>query len=224
MRNFFPIDMINNPQDFCDKLFAQLKKKNFKFEATLAMMAVLGRMIGRHKLIVLNFYPFMMKYMFPHQKEIAKILAYVAESCHELTPPDELETVLKHLIDNFVNERVNDDKITMGLRTIREMSEKAPTFMDEFSLNYCAEFKNYKEKNVAAAARSLINYFRDVNPDLLSKKFRGRFDFLDKKSERKTYMYGELKINERVDGAELLQPGILYIENYSNIVRRRCSY
>lgn len=205
MKNFFPIDMINNPQDFCDRLFAQLKKKNFKFEVTLSQMAVLGRMISRHNLLVINFHPFMMKYLFPHQKEIAKILAYVAESCHDMVPPDEMQAVIKHIIDNFINERVNDDKISMGLRTMREMCEKAPFIMDEFSLNYCAEFKDFKEKNVAAAARSLINFYKDVNPDLLNKKFRGRFDTLDKKEDRKPSKFGEMKVVERVEGANLLK-------------------
>jgi len=64
--------------------------------------------------------------------------------------------------------------------------------MDEESLNYLAEYKSYKERNVSAAARSLVNLYRDLNPELLGKKHRGRFDLLDKKEERKPLMYGEL--------------------------------
>lgn len=209
MQNFFPIDMINSPQDFCDRLFSLLKKKSHKFEASLGMMAVISRMIGRHKLLVLNYHLFLMKYLFPHQKEIAKILTYLAESVHDQEPPEDMQVVIKHMIDNFINERVNDEKISMGLRTIREMCEKAPLIMDEFSLNYCAEFRTYKEKNVSAAARSLINYFRDINPDLLNKKFRGRFDTLDKKEDRRQFFFGENKVTDRVDGANLLKEGKL---------------
>lgn len=51
--------------------------------------------------------------------------------------------------------------------------------MDDFHLNYLAEFKNYKNRNVANAARSLINQFRDINPKLLNKKFRGRDNEVD---------------------------------------------
>jgi len=210
MKNFFPIDMINNPQDFVDRLFNHMKKKNHKFEVKLGIMNVLARMIGRHKLLVINFYSFMIKYIMPHQKDINKILAYVAESCHELTPPDDLQTVLKHLVENFVTERLGEEKMTMGINTIREMSERSPLMMDEFYLNYIAEYKSYKEKNVATAARSLVNYFRDVNPEMLDKKHRGRFDMLDSKDNRKTYMYGETKVHERVDGADLLKTSKIF--------------
>ena len=207
MINFFPIDMIYNSQDFCDRLYNELKKKSFKFEITLAMMSVISRMIGRHKLIVLNFYAFIKDYLNPHQKELPRILSYFAESCHELIPPEDLQPLLKHLVDNFVNERSHAEKITMGLNTIREMCIKAPLVMDEGSLNYLVEFKTFKERNVTAAARALINLFRDINPELLNKKHQGRFDLLDKKSERKVLKYGEEQVYERLDGADLLQQG-----------------
>jgi len=67
----------------------------------------------------------------------------------------------------------------MGLNTIREICIKNPMIMDDFHLNYLAEFKNYKNRNVANAARSLINQFRDINPKLLNKKFRGRDNEVD---------------------------------------------
>jgi len=205
MKNFFPIDMINNPQDFCDRLFNHMKKKNHKFEVKLSIMAVLGRMIGRHKLLVMNFYPYMIKYIMPHQKDITKILAYVAESTHELVPPEDLQVVLKHLTENFVSERCGEEKMTIGLNTIQQMCERAPLMMDEFYLNHLGDYKTYKEKNVATAARALINYYRDINPELLDKRHRGRFDMLERKDNRKVYMYGETKIHERVDGADLLK-------------------
>lgn len=219
MKNFFPIDMINNAQDFCEKLFTHLKRKNFKFEINLAMMSVLGRMIGRHNLIIFNFYPFMIRYMYPHQKEISRILAFIAESCHEMVPPDDLEPMLKHLIDQFITERCHEEKITMGLHTIRAVCEKVPYAINEFSLNYCCSFNRYKEKNVAAAARSLINYYRDVNPDILEKKYRGRFDMLDKKEDRKPTIYGEFKYQERINDANLLGEGNIGSGNFFTFVK-----
>jgi len=64
----------------------------------------------------------------------------------------------------------------MGINAIREMFKKNPLFMDEFHTNYIAEFKNYKNKNVAAAARGLINVIREINPKLLHKKYRGKIE------------------------------------------------
>jgi len=92
----------------------------------------------------------------------------------------------------------------MGLNTVREICAKAPLAIDEFTVNYLAEFKTYKERNVTGAARALINLYRDINPDILDKKHRGRFDMLDKKEDRKPLIYGELQVHQRLDGADLL--------------------
>ena len=72
-------------------------------------------------------------------------------------PPEELEPVMKHLIDKFVNDRCTEEVICMGLNTIREICVKNPLIIDEFHVNYLAEFKTYKDRNVAGAARSIIN-------------------------------------------------------------------
>lgn len=137
-------------------------------------MSVIARMIGRHQLLLLNFYSFLQKYCFPHQREIGKILAFLAESCHQIVPTEEFHPIIKHIIDNFISDRCTEDKICMGLNVIREMCIKNPAILDEFNLNYLAEYKDYKNKNVASAAKSIVNYFREVNPLLLNKKFRGR--------------------------------------------------
>jgi len=47
------------------------------------MISVLSRMIGRHRLVILNFYSFLLKYLNPNQREIGKLLAYLAESIHD---------------------------------------------------------------------------------------------------------------------------------------------
>jgi protein SDA1 len=65
-KNFFPIDQIYNPQDFCEKLFSQLKKFSGKFEVKLAMLSVISRMMGRHNLLIMNFYSYLLKYLTPH--------------------------------------------------------------------------------------------------------------------------------------------------------------
>ena len=214
---FFPIDVIYNPQDFCDKLFSQIKKKSFKFEVNLAMMCVLSRMIGRNKLLVLNYYPFLMRYLNPHQKEIGMVLACLAEACHDLVPPEDLQPILKHIVDNFANERCHEEKINMGINVIREMCSKAPLIMDADTLNYLASFKDYRNKNVKIAARALINLFRDLNPDMLEKQHQGRFDLLDRKEMRKVYRYAEEKVMDRVYGAELLDGINLLLYMVSNI-------
>ena len=43
------------------------------------------------------------------------------------------------------------------------------------------EFKGNKNKSVRAAAKSLVNFFRDVCPQLLPKKYVGRFTEVEEK-------------------------------------------
>ena len=41
-----------------------------------------------------------------------------------------------------------------------------------------------------AAAKSLVNFFRDVCPQLLPKKFRGRFTEIDETNDKEAIIYG----------------------------------
>lgn len=62
-------------------------------------MKLLSRIIGRHKLLIFPFYTIVTKYINPHQKEVAEILAMVAESIHDLIPPDEIYPVIEKIIE-----------------------------------------------------------------------------------------------------------------------------
>ena len=101
-------------------------------------------------------------------------MAFLAESTHELIPPNELESVIKHIIDNFVHDRCHEESITLGMNTIREMASRNKFILDEFNLNFLAQHYNYKNSNVARAAKAIINLYRTINPKLLDKKFYGR--------------------------------------------------
>ena len=54
------------------------------------------------------------------------------------------------------------------------MSSRNKFILDDFNLGYLADYYSFKNKNVAKAAKALINLFREINPLLLSKKFRGK--------------------------------------------------
>lgn len=64
--------------------------------------------------------------------------------------------------------------MTWGLNTIREMCLKNYHIIDDFNLNYLAGYFNYKNKYVSKSAKSMINLYRQINPKLLEKKYRGR--------------------------------------------------
>ena len=62
-----------------------------------------------------------------------------------------------------------------------------------------------KVKSVSSAAKSLINYFRDVCPELLPKKMRGRFVEIDESNDLSNRVFGAQKLNFDIDGIELLK-------------------
>ena len=60
----------------------------------------------------------------------------------------------------------------MGLNAVREILVRMPLALDESQIEYLIHFRGMKNTSVKNAAKSLINYLRDVAPDLLPKKFR----------------------------------------------------
>ena len=61
-----PIDTLYDPQNYADRLFAKLKKSNDKYEVKLLMLRLVSRLIGRHNLIIVQFYPFILRYLNSH--------------------------------------------------------------------------------------------------------------------------------------------------------------
>ena len=57
------------------------------------------------RLLVLNFYPYLQKYIAPHQRDVTVVLAALVMACHELVPPENLAPVLKQLVDQFVHDK-----------------------------------------------------------------------------------------------------------------------
>jgi protein SDA1 len=143
------------------------------------MMNLITRLIGIHKLLLLGFYDWVLKYLQPHQKDVTLVLVMVAQSAHELVPPDVMEPVVKVIADRFVEySRNSPEVLTVGLNSVREICSRCPLAMTEETLRYLTEYKNHKNKGVMNGSRSLIALFREVNPSLLSKKDRVYFKLI----------------------------------------------
>ncbi|EUB61953.1 hypothetical protein EGR_03226 [Echinococcus granulosus] len=82
--------------------------------------------------------------------------------------------LVRTITDNFVTDRASAEAITVGLNTIREICARCPYAVDEDLLSDLVGYKSYRNKNVVAAARSLIRLYRRVNPSLLPKREVGR--------------------------------------------------
>ncbi|RLU17421.1 hypothetical protein DMN91_009656 [Ooceraea biroi] len=200
--NFAALHLIHDPQDFAEKLFKQLNKNNDRFEVKLMILDVVSRLIGLHNLFLLNFYPYIQRFLHPHQRDVTKLLQFIAQASHELVPPETLESILKTLANNFITERNSADVIAIGLNAVREICTRCPLAMNADLFRDLVEYKHYKERSVMMAARSLIGTFRRTNPDLLCKKDKGRPT--EANVMIKAPKYGEIQANEFVPGAEVL--------------------
>ena len=212
MQYTFPIDQIYNPQTFTEQLFGKLKACKFPFSVKTVIMGLIARMIGRHRLIIPSFYPYLQKYLKYGNKEVGKIFAYLAEATHVNVPQADIEPVVKFIMMNFANESCPDDKISMGLNCITQMCARKPLIIEEEDLKFLCELSKYKEKNVNRSVKCLINLYRDLDPTMLPKAYRGRRDETEDPNDdgssnylgKRLYLQGVSDIAHRVEGAELL--------------------
>jgi hypothetical protein len=91
------------------------------------------------RLLVLNFYPYLQKYIAPHQRDVTVILASLVMACHELVPPENLAPVLKQLVDQFVHDKCVDlakQGCYMPHHAISSFSNKHCVFCAQTSPSY----------------------------------------------------------------------------------------
>lgn len=185
-----------------ERLFKQLESTNKRFEVKLLTLDVISRLIGLHDLFLFNFYSYIQRFMQPHQREVTRILQFAAQASHELVPPDVLEPVLKTLANNFITERNSSDVIAIGLNAVREICARCPLAIGEDLMGDLTQYKIYRERSVMMAARSLIQLFRRVRPEILHKKDRGRPT--EAAEELDSLDYGKVNAKDYVPGAEVL--------------------
>jgi hypothetical protein len=80
-----------------------------------------------------------------------------------------------------------------------------PLALDENQIEYLCMFRVYKNKSVVSAAKSLVNFFRDVCPELLPKKMQGRFTTIDETNDKSNLVFGNQKLARDIEGIELLK-------------------
>ncbi|XP_022100354.1 protein SDA1 homolog isoform X2 [Acanthaster planci] len=201
--NFSALHLIHDPQNVAEKLFKQLESSNERFEVKLMMINLVSRLVGIHELFLFNFYPFLQRFVQPHQREVTKILLCAAQSTHQLVPPDIVETMVRTIVNNFVTERNSSEVMAVGLNAVREICSRCPLAMGQDLLQDLVQYKSYRNKAVVSAARSLISLFRGINPEMLHKKDRGKPTAHS--TEIRAKEYGELVAQDFIPGAEVLK-------------------
>ncbi|XP_049595008.1 protein SDA1 homolog [Syngnathus scovelli] len=201
--NFSAIHLIHDPQDFSEKLLKQLENSKERFEVKLMMMELISRLVGIHELFLFNYYPFVQRFLQPHQREVTKILLCAAQSSHNLVPPEIIESVIRTIANNFVTDRNSGEVMTVGINAIKEVAGRCPLGISEDLLQDLAQYKTHKDKNVMMASKGLIQLFRNLNPKMLLKKDRGRPT--EASLEARVKDYGELAAKDYIPGAEVLE-------------------
>ena len=56
-------------------------------------------------------------------------LSMLLQAVHELVPPETLAPVLKQLADQFINDRTRPEVMVVGMRSVRELTARAPLIM-----------------------------------------------------------------------------------------------
>ncbi|XP_076999256.1 protein SDA1 homolog isoform X2 [Tamandua tetradactyla] len=201
--NFSAIHLIHDPQDFAEKLLKQLETSKERFEVKMMLMNLISRLVGIHELFLFNFYPFVQRFLQPHQREVTKILLFAAQASHHLVPPEIIQSLLMTVANNFVTDKNSGEVMTVGINAIKEITARCPLAMNEELLQDLAQYKTHKDKNVMMSARTLIQLFRTLNPQMLQKKFRGKPT--EASVEARVQEYGELDTKDYIPGAEVLE-------------------
>ncbi|ENN73106.1 hypothetical protein YQE_10247, partial [Dendroctonus ponderosae] len=200
--NFSAIHWLHDPQGMAEKLFKQIEISNHRLEVKLMTLDVISRLIGLHNLFLFNFYSYIQRFIQPHQREVTRILQFAAQASHELVPPDVIEPLLKTLANNFTTERNSSDVMAIGLNAVKEICTRCPLSITEDLLRDLAGYKSYKDRSVMMAAKGLIHLFRNLRPELLHKKDRGRPN--EATDEMEKLDYGKTDAKDFVPGAEVL--------------------
>jgi protein SDA1 len=66
----------------------------------MMIMNLISRLIGCHKLLLLNFYTWVQRYLKPQQQNVTQILAIVAQSSHDVRPAQPVSPLVRSVIDH----------------------------------------------------------------------------------------------------------------------------
>ncbi|KXN90447.1 Protein sda1 [Leucoagaricus sp. SymC.cos] len=190
--NFPALQLLYDPQTFAEKLYDILNNydKRFSLDHKVLLMQLLARVMGVHKLCILGFYTYIVKYLTYKQLRVPAILVALAQSVHDLTPPDALVPVIRKIAQEFVHPGVANEVIAAGLNSVREVCRRQPWAMEEDLLGDLVEYRKSRDKAVTAAARGLLRLYREVNPGMLKRRERGKEATMDMAGGAQPLPYG----------------------------------
>ncbi|KAI9682749.1 MAG: Severe Depolymerization of Actin [Trizodia sp. TS-e1964] len=206
--NFSALHLLHDPQGFAESLFQkhlQNTKSKLNLEFKLLMLQLVSRLIGLHKLTVINLYSYFLKYLTPQQPSVTSFLASLAQAVHSQVPPDVVEPLVQKIANEFVSEAAAAEVASAGLNAIREICVRQPLAMSDTLLQDLVMYRKSKDKGVVMAAKGLLGLYRDVGAEMLKKRDRGKEATMGIRSgEIKEKRFGE-EAAGTIEGLELLE-------------------
>ncbi|KAJ7231461.1 SDA1-domain-containing protein [Mycena haematopus] len=219
--NFSGLQLLHDPQTFGEKLYDILNRydKRFSLDHKILLMQLLSRVMGSHKLCVLGFYTYIVKYLTHRQLRVPAILVALAQSVHDLTPPDAVTPVVRKLAHEFVHPGVASEVIAAGLNAIREVCRRQPWSMEEDLLGDLIEYRKSRDKAVTSAARGLLQLYREVNPGLLKRRERGKDASMGMANGTQPLAFGHsADAAVDIEGLALLEDHLQKLRDEENVV------
>ncbi|KAK3304663.1 SDA1-domain-containing protein [Chaetomium strumarium] len=206
--NFSALHLIHDPQGFAEKLFQkhlQNTKNRFSLDNKLLILQLVTRLVGLHKLTIISLYSWFVRYLTPKQLNVTSFLASLAQATHNLVPPDVIEPLVVKIANEFVSEASASEVAAAGINAIREVALRQPLCMTETLLQDLVMYQRSKDKGVVMAAKGLQSLYREVYPELLQKKYRGKEATMGMRSGQvKQLRFGEEE-DGGIEGIELLE-------------------
>lgn len=205
--NFSAFHLLHDPQDFAEKLFykhLQSTQSRLNLEQKLMVLQLVSRLVGLHKLTLTSLYSYFLRYLTPRQPSVTSFLASLAQSSHNLVPPDMLEPLVQKIANEFVSEAAAAEVASAGLNAIREICVRQPLAMNDTLLQDLVMYRKSKDKGVMMAAKGLLGLYREVGASMLKKRDRGKEAAMGLRSgQQKSQRFGEEPVGE-IEGLELL--------------------
>ncbi|OAX78326.1 hypothetical protein ACJ72_07369, partial [Emergomyces africanus] len=162
--NFSAFHLLHDPQGFAETLFSkhlQNTKSRLNLEQKLLVLQLVSRLVGLHKLTMIQLYSYFLKYLTPKQPSVTSFLASLAQSTHPLVPPDVLEPLVQKIANEFVSEAAAAEVASAGLNAIREICVRQPLAMSDTLLQDLVMYRKSKDKGVMMAAKGLLSLYRE---------------------------------------------------------------
>ncbi|KJP87019.1 hypothetical protein AK88_03301 [Plasmodium fragile] len=209
--NYTFIDLLFDPHTFSNNIFNLIctKYKNNHGTVKLLLLNILCRLHHRNHIVEENLFLYYENVLDSLKSKmlLPKYLSAFIQCIHSTTPPMYVIRIVHVLVKKFLYDNTSEEFIYLIINTIIQIVTKCPAALDEEVFEAVLVFKDYKNKNTATLIRRFINLCKEVNPELLDRKF------LDKKT---ALLMQRRKILSSVSG---VPPDTASILQYSYLLR-----